>query len=64
MDGNFDSIFDGNSFSVKNIYMPYVSILNNEMELVTYLKQCFRKIDSITTRSSNTVIYSIDHTLQ
>jgi len=34
MDGNLDSILDGNSFIVKNIYMPYVSILKNEMELV------------------------------
>jgi len=43
MDGNFDSIFDGNSFSVKNIYMPYVSILNNEMELVHVFEAMFQK---------------------
>ena len=43
MDGNLDSILDGNSFIVKNIFMPYGSILNNEMELVHLFEAMFQK---------------------
>jgi len=43
MDGNLDSILDGNFFIVKNIFMPYGSILNNEMELVHVFEAMFQK---------------------